>query len=148
MDMVQMIRELRRDEGVEYVEYQDSRGFPTTGVGHNLKVSPIDAGWDFPLTDEQVNLLLMQDLKNAIADLDKHLPWWRSLDEVRQRVVLNMCFNMGVGTLCTFHVTLIRMKSGDYLGAAAEMENSDWYAEVKDRAVRLCAAMKTGVMPG
>ncbi|KVC65532.1 hypothetical protein WI72_33705 [Burkholderia ubonensis] len=52
-----MEKELRRDEGVRYVRYLDSRGIPTTGVGHNLNASPLPAGWAFPLNDQQVNQL-------------------------------------------------------------------------------------------
>lgn len=142
-----LIAELRRDEGVEYVEYPDSKGIPTTGVGHNLQVSSLPAGWTYPLTDAQVNQLLTQDLQSTFAQLNTALPWWTSLDDVRQRVVANMCFNMGIGDLLDFHMALTAMESGNYAAAAADMRDSKWYGEVGDRAVRLCQAMQTGVMP-
>ncbi|WP_338862872.1 hypothetical protein [Mycetohabitans rhizoxinica] len=31
----------------------------------------------------------------SVTWLDRHLPWWRSLDAVRQRVLINMAFNLG-----------------------------------------------------
>ncbi len=148
MDLVLMDAELRRDEGVRYVLYYDTKGIPSTGVGHNLRASPLPAGWIYPLSDAQVDQLLNGDLQNTFAALDHYLPWWRGLDEVRSRVVANMCFNMGIGTLMTFRNTLGAMQRGAYAVAAAGMQASAWYGQVGQRAVRLCAAMETGVMPG
>ncbi len=142
-----LIAELRRDEGVEYVQYLDTMGIPTTGVGHNLQASPLPAGWIYPLTYNQVNQLLTQDLNNTFAQLNAKLPWWSTLDAVRQRVVANMAFNMGIGTLLTFRNTLAAIQAGSYAAAAKGMQASAWYKQVGQRAVRLCQAMQTGVMP-
>jgi lysozyme len=142
-----LIAELRRDEGVRYSPYPDTRGFQTVACGHNLDVSPLPAGWVYPLSDAQVDQLLTQDLGNTFAQLNASLPWWVSLDVVRQRVVANMAFNMGVADLLGFHNTLLAMQRGSYAVAAAGMRASDWFHEVCDRAVRLCSAMEYGVMP-
>jgi len=141
--------ELRRDEAVRYVRYFDTATPPnwTTGVGHNLTVSPLPTGWTYPLNDSQVNQLLAHDLAVTFAALDLHLAWWRHLDDVRARVVANMAFNMGVTDLAKFQHALAAMQSGDYVTAAAQMKASAWYGEVGARAVRLCQAMETGVMP-
>ena len=139
--------ELRRDEAVEYSPYNDTMGIPTVGVGHNLRASPLPAGWTYPLTDAQVNTLLASDLQATFASLNAKLPWWTSLDEVRQRVIANMAFNMGMARLLGFAKMLAAAKSGDYTTAAAQMKASAWYTQVGDRAVRLCQAMATGVMP-
>lgn len=147
MDMALMIAELRRDEGVSYVPYADPVGIQTVGVGHNLQVSPLPAGWSYPLSDAQVDQLLSTDLNNTFAQLDHALPWWRGLDEVRQRVVANMAFNMGVTGLMTFHNTLGAMQRGAYAIAAAGMLASQWAQQVGARAQRLASAMETDVMP-
>jgi len=49
--------------------------------------------------------------------------------------------------LLGFAKMLAAAKSGDYTTAAAQMKASAWYTQVGDRAVRLCQAMATGVMP-
>lgn len=139
--------DLRRDEGVRYNKYKDSRGIVTVGVGHNCESSPLPKGFVCPLSDNQVNHLLFVDIHDTFAALDSHLPWWRSMDDVRKRVIANMAFNLGIGKLLGFHNALAAMRSGDYVKAAAEMKDSEWYGEVGDRAVRLCQAMQTGVMP-
>lgn len=139
--------ELRHDEGVRYTRYIDSLGNPSCGVGHNLNASPLPAGWKFPLTDLQVNQLLDQDIADALHQLDTHLPWWRQLDEVRQRVIANMCFNMGIDKLLGFALMLAALKLHNFATAATEMKDSRWFGQVGDRAARLCSAMSTGVMP-
>jgi lysozyme len=142
-----LITELRYWEGVRYTEYPDTKGIPTIGVGHNLRVSPLPAGWTQPLNDQQVNLLLQQDLQIVYHSLNQSLPWWTILDDVRQRVICNMCFNLGIIRLLGFHRTLISIKTGAYVTASQDMEQSVWYNEVGERADVMCEAMETGVMP-
>jgi lysozyme len=139
--------ELRRDEGVRYWPYKDTKGIQTTGVGHSLQAKPLPPNWAYPLTPAQVTQLLEQDIADTFANLDRNLPWWRQLDDVRQRVVANMCFNLGIGKLLGFKNTLAAMQRGSYAVAAAGMKASDWHGQVGARAVRLCSAMETGVMP-
>lgn len=149
MNQALLIAELRRDEGVRYRPYLDTATPPrrTVGVGHNMDAKPLPSGWVFPLSDAQVNQLLASDLQAVYSGLDAKLPWWRTLDEVRQRVIANMAFNLGVGGLLGFPNTLAVMRAGNYASAAAHMKASAWYKQVGQRAVRLCQAMETGVMP-
>ncbi|KXU82452.1 hypothetical protein CI15_33520 [Paraburkholderia monticola] len=155
MNLALLEAELRRDEGVRYIPYLDSAKPPkrTAGVGHNIDVSPLPSAWTFPLTDAQVNQVLERDISTTLAKLDQYLPWWRQMDEVRQRVIANMCFNMGIGNaslgtgLLGFKNTLAAMQRGSYAVAAAGMKASSWYSQVGARAQRLCQAMETGVMP-
>jgi lysozyme len=148
MNQALLEAELRRDEGVRYWPYKDTAVPPrdTVGVGHNLQAKPLPANWAYPLTPAQVTQLLEQDIADTFANLDRNLPWWRQLDEVRQRVVANMAFNLGIGKLLGFKNTLAAMQRGSYAVAAAGMKASAWYGQVGARAARLCAAMETGVM--
>lgn len=139
-----LIQEIRSDEGVRYTPYLDSRGIPTTGVGHNLNASPIPSGWSYPLTDDQVNHLLDSDLLNVYHDLDRNLPWWEQLCDVRQRVVANMCFQMGINGLIGFRKALISMRQGDYPTASQQMLASDWATQTPNRAKRLARMMLEG----
>ena len=147
MDLDLMDAELRRDEGVRNSEYLDSEGIPTIGVGHNLNAMALPAGWMQPLTDAQVDDLLNHDLAVTFAGLDLHHPWWRKLDEVRQRVIANMAFNLGETRLDGFVNTLHAIQIGDYADAAAGMTASLWAKQVVHRAGRLIQAMSTGIMP-
>lgn len=139
-----LVLELRRDEGVRYSPYNDSRGFMTIGVGHNMQASPLPDGWTFPLDDEEVDALLESDLMTVYSDLDNALPWWEDLNAVRQRVICNMCFNLGLPKLLGFKNTLTAMRQGRYADAATDMLNSAWASQVGHRAVRLANQMRTG----
>ena len=132
----ELIAELRRDEGTRAKPYLDTVGKLTIGVGRNLD--------DVGLSDDEIDYLLANDIKRVDADLDRNIPWWRDLDPVRQRVLQNMCFNMGITGLLGFKNTLGLIKRGDYGAAASAMLKSRWAAQVKRRAQRLSEMMRTG----
>lgn len=137
--------ELRRDEGISRIVYADTMGIPTTGIGHNLRAKPLPNGYAYPLTDVQIYTILQNDLQDDVIEpLDAHCPWWTNMDDVRQRVIANMCFNMGIQTLLTFHNTLTNMQTGNYDAAANGMNASAWAGEVGERATRLITMMRTG----
>ena len=140
-----LIQELRFDEEVRYEPYNDSLGIPTVGVGHDLQVSPLPDVWSYPLTDVEVNQLLEEDLQKVFTGLNNNLQWWADLDDVRQRVLCNMCFQMGIGGLLGFRNTLILIRQGQYSQAATGMLNSKWADQTPARAQRLAKMMSTGV---
>ena len=137
-------QELRRDEGVEYKLYFDTLGIPTTGVGHNLNAKPLPEGWTYPLTDDQVDQLLADDIGDVFNELDRVFPWWRGMSYGRQRALANMCFNLGITRLSGFKNTLAAMEQGRYTTAAAGMMASKWAEQVGKRAERLAEMMVTG----
>lgn len=131
-----MRSELIRDEGVRLKPYRDTVGKLTIGIGRNLDdvgISPVEAAQ-----------LLDSDIQRTAAELDAALPWWRGLDEVRQRVILNMAFNLGVAGLLGFKNTLINVRDGHYAAAAAGMLASKWAVQVGQRAQRLADMMMKG----
>jgi lysozyme len=131
-----LISELRRDEGVRLKPYRCTAGKLTIGVGRNLD--------DVGITPEEADHLLRNDVARVCADLDARLPWWRGLDEVRQRVLVNMGFNLGIAGLLGFKNTLRSVETGDYLGAAQGMLSSKWAHQVGPRAERLALMMRDG----
>lgn len=134
-----LISELKRDEGVVPHAYQDSLGYWTIGVG-----KLIDKRKGGRLSDAAIEFLLAEDIDSKVADLDKHLPWWRNLSPTRQRVMINMCFNLGIGGLMKFKNTLGMIERGDFEGASKNMLLSLWAKQVGARAQRLSKMMKEG----
>jgi lysozyme len=86
---------------------------------------------------------LANDIRDVEVQLDKHLPWWREMNDVRQNVLANMCF-MGIGKLLGFKNTLAFMQAKRYDAAAVGMLDSLWAKQVGQRAVRLATMMRTG----
>lgn len=134
-----LIADLERDEGLRLSAYQDTVGVWTVGYGHAY-VHP-GTVW----TQAQADAMLRADVAHTEAALDAQLPWWRTLDDIRQDVVCEMAFNMGVTTLCQFHNTLAAIKAGQWAQAAAGMLASHWAKQVHHRADRLAEQMLTGV---
>jgi len=130
-----LIAQLIQHEGQRSKAYQDSRGIWTIGVGHNLEANPI--------SDMAIHQVLSDDITEIEGRLDLNLPWWRSLSEVRQRVLADMCFNLGIGKLLGFNNTLAAIANGRYSDAAALMLQSTWAAQVGKRAKRLSRMMES-----
>lgn len=136
MDIKKLTEELTRDEGSKLFPYKDTKGVLTIGVGRNLEANGI--------SKEEAEFLLQNDIRIVEMALDRTLPWWRSMGEVRQRVLANMTFNMGIGTMLKFHNTLAAMEDGDWVRAVAGMKNSLWAQQVGARADRLIKMMLEG----
>lgn len=139
MDLDALKRDLVQDEALRLKPYRDSKGILTIGIGHNLQAKGISPAI--------ADAIYREDVDEVMHELDVHLPWWRELDPVRQRVLANLCFNMGIATLLDFKHTLLCMESGQFAAAAEGMRASLWHRQVGDRAVRLETMMETGVEP-
>lgn len=135
-DPVKLKAELSLDEGRKNRIYVDTVGKVSGGIGRNLT----DKGF----RDNEIDLMYQNDVAETEGWLDRNLSWWRSLDPVRQRVMMNMAFNMQ-GKLLTFINTLAAIKRGDYAAAAAGMLDSLWARQVGARATRLAEMMRSGV---
>lgn len=143
IDKKLMRAELSADESRKDKPYDDATGKPasakgkiTIGVGRNLT--------DRGLRDSEIDFMLDNDIAESEAELDKMAPWWRKMSDVRQRVLLNMHFNLGWTRLSAFSNTLAAMRDGNYNAAADGMLASLWAKQVGDRAVRLAKMMRAG----
>lgn len=131
---------LSADEGRVSYAYQDSLGVWTIGVGHN-----IDKRRGGKLPEHIIDALLDSDIREKTLELDRFLPWWKDLDNIRQAVLISLCFNLGIAGLLRFKITLASIKLGHYAEAADELENSQpWASQVGDRAKRLAQMLRTG----
>jgi lysozyme len=131
-----LAQELTRDEGIRSKPYLDTVGKSTIGVGRNLT--------DVGLSDDEILMLLKNDIDRVLDELDRVLPWFRSMSDNRQRCLANMSFNLGLPTLLQFKATLGAMQAGRYDDAAAGMMDSKWARQVGQRAVRLAQMMREG----
>ena len=134
MNIQRLTTQLRIDEGERLSIYLDIVGKVSVGNGRNLT--------DCGISDDERALMLSNDINKAVK-LANQFPWFPSLDDVRQEVIVNMCFNMG-NRILTFTMMLQAMEQRDYSNAAIQMRNSKWFAQVKARGERLANAMETG----
>lgn len=155
-DRAALRAELIRDEGVRLQVYRCTAGKLTIGVGRNLDDVGISAEETAALgltvaicrnhgvTRAQAEALLNSDIDKVEQQLDRSLSWWRQLNDARQRVLLNMAFNLGTAGLLGFKNTLAMVRDADYAGAARNMLLSKWAKQVGARSQRLAAMMRDG----
>lgn len=135
-----LLAHLLVDEGVVLHAYTDSLGYLTIGVGRL-----IDKRKGGGISHEEAMYLLDHDVTRIWHELVKRFPWVLSLDDVRQAVLANMAFNMGVPGLAKFVNTLAAVRRGDYSAAVNGMRRSLWYRQVqKSRSERLIRMMLSG----
>ena len=123
-------------EGLRLKPYTCPAGKLTVGYGHNLE--------DNGITQEIAETLLKTDLALARMEVGAKIPYCYQLNEPRQYVLVDMCFNMGIGRLLTFKKMLAALKEGYYERAAYEMMDSKWAKQVGRRAEKLAEIMKKG----
>ncbi len=155
-DRARLVAELVRDEGERFRVYRCTEGKRTIGVGRNLDAIGITPAEQRALgltvgictltgiTPAQSRALLANDIDASERALDRRWPWWRELNPARQRVLLNMSFNMGPARLSGFVQALARMEEGEFGRAAIAMLASKWATQVGDRSIRLATMMRTG----
>ncbi|GGX43073.1 glycoside hydrolase family protein [Undibacterium squillarum] len=136
MNTTELAKQLRIDEGVRSRMYKDSVGKWTVGVGRNIE--------DNGLRDNEIELMLQNDIADVEKQLDRALPWWRSLSDVRQQALANMCFNLGIAKLLTFKTTLSHLQAGRYSQAADSALASLWAVQVGQRAQRIAEQIRKG----
>lgn len=146
---VALIKELIAEEKTVLYAYDDATGEPvvpgyrmqghvTVGTGRSLDTHGISAA--------EAAFLLDDDLASIQAALCIY-PWWLALSPVRQFIVVDMCFNMGVSGMLGFPHMIAALFHGDYPAAAKEMLNSHWAVQLPARARRLAEAMRVGHFP-
>lgn len=140
---------LPRSEGRRAKPYKDTVGKWTVGVGHNISdkglpgfavVELIEQG---ALSDQSVDKLLDMDVEDTLRDCGA-IPVFKTLNVVRQSVLADMVFNMGLGSVLGFQNTLSFMAKGDWKNAAQNMLKSKWAEQVGRRAWELANLMERG----
>lgn len=129
-------------EGFVSHAYQDPLGYWTIGIGRM-----VDEKRGGGITKEEAYYLLENDLKEVREGLDREIPWWKDLSEVRQAALIDMAFNMGVEGLMGFRNMLKYLKEGDYEKAAVASQNSLWARQVGRRAKHIEKMIRDDQLP-
>ncbi len=151
------IQKLIAHEGLRLEVYKDSLGIDTIGIGRNLEdrgITKEELDWmDIPnmaivhtlgITEADAMYLAENDVEIVEEELVRAHPCVDKLDAVRQLVVMDMAFNMGVPRLCKFKNMWNAIHEENYIAAAKEMLDSRWAVQVKSRSTKLANAMHNG----
>ena len=155
-NMTELLDQLVLHEGLELLPYKDSLGIDTIGIGRNLEHRGLSEAelahigkdisdiCEWGITKEQAYYLAENDIKIVEEEVCKAHPCVVELDEIRQRVIIDMAFNMGVPRLNKFVKMWKAIDEQDFAEAKVQMLDSRWANQVGNRAVRLSNAMETG----
>ena len=140
--MEQLIKQLKRHEGVRTHAYRDINGLLHIGCGRNIDGDTARKGPG--LTMREIDEMLQNDIEVSIKELSKTYPWFNDLEDgARKDAVVNLHFNMGGPTLAKFKTALAHMETGSYDAGAAEFLNSRWARQVKKRAIEVTDMIRT-----
>lgn len=139
-----LLADLRRDEALRLEAYPDplSHGEPwTIGYGHTGREVHDGLLW----TLKEAENALAADVAGVSRSLDRSLPWWRSLSDLRQDCLVNMAFNLGLTHLLGFKDFLALVKAGRFGEAADDAMHTQWAAQVGTRAARLSQQLRMDI---
>ena len=152
-----LMEKLIAHEGLRLQVYKDSLGIATIGIGRNLEdrgITPEELEWmDIPnmaivhtmgITEADAMYLAQNDVQIVEEELLRSHPCVENLDAVRQLVLVDMAFNMGVPRLGKFKKMWAAIHENNFEEAAKEMLDSRWANQVKSRSTKLAHAMHTG----
>lgn len=125
---------IKRHEGYSDRIYLDSKGIPTGGWGHAFL-----PGSNLPL--DIALRLFKSDFDQAIDDYES---LGLDLDSIRRAVVIDMLFNLGLPKFMGFKKFIAALRAENWKIAAAEMKDSLWYRQTKERARELVGMMIIG----
>ena len=152
-----LIEKLIVAEGLRLQVYKDTLGIDTIGIGRNLEdrgitkeeltdldIPTIEHVYEYGITEADAVYLATNDVQIVEEELVRAHPCVDRLDSVRQLILIDMAFNMGVPRLCKFKNMWAAVHNEDYPTAAKEMLDSRWAKQVKGRATKLANAMHNG----
>ena len=156
-----LVNKLIKHEGLRLQVYKDTLGIDTIGIGRNLEdrgiteeeldwmdIPSIDTVYEHGITEADAMYLAQNDVQIVEQELLRAHPCVENLDAVRQLVLIDMAFNLGVPRLCKFKKMWAAVEAKDFPTAAKEMLDSRWATQVKSRSTKLAHAMHHGEFDG
>lgn len=150
--MDQLIEQLKRHEGYRQHSYRCTAGKLTIGYGYNLTANPlrlssleINYNQTHGIGKNEAERLLKLMIAKITDQLEEALPVINRIDTVRQDILINMTYNLGLVGLLKFKKMIAALEKKDYQKASIEMLNSKWSSDVGNRAQELATQMLTGV---
>ena len=111
-----------------------------------MDIPNIEAVYEHGISEADARYLAMNDIKIVENELVRVHECVEDLDGVRQLILMDMAFNMGVPRLCKFKKMWNAIHEGNYEVASLEMMDSRWARQVGRRAKKLSDAMKAGIL--
>jgi lysozyme len=129
-----LVESISRHEGLKLEPYFDTNGVLTIGYGHILSR---------PISRRAAMLIREDDIESAHVAAQAYA-WFADLTPTRQRVIVEMIYNLGAAGFSRFRRMIHALTLKDYVGASREMLDSHWHHQVGTRAETLARLMEEG----
>ena len=139
--MIDVIEQVKRDEGYRRYPYRCSAGVLTIGYGRNIDEEHGGEG----LSEPESGILLRNNLAAVESDLGQIFPGWAEFGLVRQSALLNMRYQLGPGGFRGFRKMITHINDGRWLQAGWEAMQSKWAVQTPRRAHRVAEEIRDGV---
>ena len=146
MNVEECKEQIKRHEGEVFEIYEDSLGYKTLGIGHLCQPQDPEYDWKVgtKVSQEVVDMYYEQDFEKHYQETIHVFGSeedFENLPEPIQRVLVNMCFNLGGTRLSKFKNMLAACRSHDWKEMAQQMQESRWYWQVGRRSKELQQAV-------
>lgn len=146
--MYDIAKVLLFEEGKKLQAYICSEGYLTVGIGHNLDSDmaiqilgrTLKKGDN--ITEKECQELFDRDLRKVRAGLSLHIPYFTTLTEKYQILLINMVFQLGINGTLAFKNTLQAIKEDKPLQVAQGIQQSKWFRQTPNRCARLIKLVK------
>ena len=132
---MKLIDEIKKHEGFRDRVYKCTAGVDTIGYGFAIK--------DLVLDQDIADIILQRKLNQLIKRIKRTFTWYDRIPEEAQHVVVNMCFQLGIGGVSKFKKTLSHFKNHKWQEASVEMLDSKWARQTPNRALELSNIIKS-----
>ena len=132
---MKLIDEIKKHEGFRDRVYKCTAGVDTIGYGFAIK--------DLVLDQDIADIILQRKLNQLIKRIKRTFTWYDRIPEKAQNVVVNMCFQLGIGGVSKFKKTLSYFKNHKWQEASVDMLDSKWARQTPHRAVELSNIIKS-----
>jgi lysozyme len=134
---------IMQHEGVRTKPYKDSLGLWTVGVGHLIgdgKTLPDSMNREF--SQQEIMAMFDQDFAKHVS-IAQRTPGWDKANDIAKGAMVDLAFNMGQWW-DKFPNTAKALAAGDWKSAADGLRDSNWFKQVKGRAVTVTGMIEQG----
>lgn len=134
MNIDEVIKSIKENEGFRSRVYKDSLGFDTIGYGFAIK--------NLELSESISDIILKQKLLMLIINIHERFQWFRKMPDKIQGVIVEMCYQLGITGFSKFRKTIAYLANRRWKEASKEMMKSRWAEQTPDRAKELADIVK------
>ena len=136
MILEKLVEQLKIDEGFSSKAFWDNKQY-TNGYGTEAKSK------DEIIDRKEAEKRLIEAAAKALEEyqgLFGHL----DIGNIRAEALSNMLYNLGLPTFLSFKKMIKAIRENNWYLAAHEAQDSRWYKQVGNRAVRICDELALG----